>query len=70
MAKTHNAAPATRVESGGTEALSMVADREHYAIAKMVKGLIRDYFGRKGVTVAVQGARLMMARNLPTGTSK
>lgn len=43
-----------RIEPGLKETLRTTASREHRSIANMVEVLIRDYYGRIGVTIPEQ----------------
>ena len=56
MATTKTATLTFRVVPEVKEALRKVADHEHRSIANMVEVLIRDYCGRNGIAIPVQGA--------------
>lgn len=55
MATTKTTTLTFRIEPGLKEALREAATREHRSIANMVEVLIRDYCGRKGITIAERG---------------
>ena len=48
-----------RIEPALKEALRTAAEREHRSIANMVEVLIRDWCGRKGITIPEQQALLL-----------
>ena len=59
-----------RIKPALKEGLRAAAEREHRSIANMVEVLIRDYCGRNGIVIPVQGASLDQAGKPPPRSTK
>ena len=56
MATAKTTALSFRIEPGLKDDLRTAAEREHRSVANMVEVIIREYYGRFGITVSEQAS--------------
>ena len=57
-----------RIDPGVKETLRTAAQQEHRSIANMMEVLIRDYCGKRGVTISEQGTLFNGGQKPRSGT--
>lgn len=65
MATTKTTTLTFRIEPCLKEALRTAAAHEHRSIANMVEVLIRDYCGRRGITIAESSSPKLKKKIIP-----